>query len=86
MDKAFIKGVDREGYVRFDDLGRFHRELFDRLTPADVRWTCERLDRLTPQQWSDAFRAAGYSDAEAARYIRKIREKVAAGLALAPAR
>ncbi len=84
--QGFIKGVDREGYVRFDDLGRFHRELFDRLTPADVRWTCERLDRLTPQQWSDAFRAAGYSDAEAGRYIRKIREKVAAGLALAPAR
>ena len=80
--QGFIKGVDADGYDKFDDLGRFHRELFGKLTPGDVKWTCERLDRLTPQQWSDAFRAAGYEEAEAARFIRKIREKVAAGLAL----
>jgi hypothetical protein len=80
--QGFIKGVDVDGYVRFDDLGRFHRELFGTLTPADVKWTCERLDRLTSQQWADAFRAAGYEEAIAARFIRRIREKVAAGLAL----
>jgi hypothetical protein len=84
--QGFIKGVDAEGYVRFDDLGRWHREMFDEITPADVRWTCERLDRLSAQQWQDAFRGAGYKDDDAARFIRKIREKVAAGLALAPAR
>ena len=84
--QGFIKGVDASGHVRFDDLGRFHRELFQDLTPADVRWTCERLARLTDRQWSDAFRAAGYEEAEAARFIRKIREKVTAGLALSPAR
>lgn len=84
--QGFIKGVDDEGHVRFDDLGRWHRELFSGLTPADVRWTCERLNRLTDQQWTDAFRAAGYDDATAARFIRRIREKVAAGLALPPAR
>jgi len=84
--QGFIKGVNDKGFVEFDDLGRFHRELFGELTPADVRWTCERLERLTPKQWQDAFRAAGYKDDEAARFIRKIREKVAAGLALAPAR
>ncbi len=85
-EQGFIKGVGADGHVKFDDLGRWHRELFGALTPADVRWTCERLDRLTPQQWNDAFRAAGYKDAEAARFIRKIREKVAAGLALSAAR
>jgi hypothetical protein len=84
--QGFIKGLDADGTVQFDDLGRFHRELFGDLTPADVRWTCERLNRLTDKQWSDAFRAAGYEDAVAARFIRKIRENVAAGLALAPAR
>jgi hypothetical protein len=84
--QGFIKGVNDKGYVEFDDLGRFHRELFSELTPADVRWACERLNRLGPNQWQDAFRAAGYKDEEAARFIRKIREKVAAGLALAPAR
>jgi hypothetical protein len=81
-EQGFIKGVDAKGYVRFDDLGRWHRELFGDLTPADVRWTCERLDRLGAQQWQAAFRAAGYKDDEAGRFIRKIREKVAAGLAL----
>ena len=45
--QGFIKGVDDKGCVEFDDLGRFHRELFGDLTPADVHWTCERLDRLT---------------------------------------
>jgi hypothetical protein len=84
--QGFIKGVNDKGFVEFDDLGRFHRELFSELTPADVRWTCERLDRLDAKQWQDAFRAAGYKDEEAARFIRKIREKVAAGLALAPSR
>ena len=84
--QGYIKGVNDKGFVEFDDLGRFHREMFSELTPADVRWTSERLDRLTPEQWNDAFRAAGYKDDEARRFIRKIREKVAAGLALAPAR
>ena len=84
--QGFIKGVDADGHVQFDDLGRFHRELFSDLTPADVRWTCERLNRLTDKQWSDAFRAAGYSEDVSRRFIRKIREKVAAGLALGPAR
>jgi hypothetical protein len=80
--QGFIKGVDGDGHVKFDDLGRFHRELFGDLTPGDVRWTCERLDRLSTKQWQDAFRAAGYKEDEAARFIRKIREKVTAGLAL----
>jgi hypothetical protein len=80
--QGFVKGLDKDGSVQFDDLGRFHRELFGDLTPADVRWTCERLARLSDKQWSDAFRAAGYEDAVAARFIGKIRKNVAAGLAL----
>src|SRR5688572_11938782 len=73
--QGFIKGVNSRGFVEFDDLGRFHRELFGDLTPEDVRWTCERLDRLTARQWTDAFRAAGYEDDVAARFIARIREK-----------
>jgi hypothetical protein len=48
-------------------------------SPADVRWVCDLLARLSPQQWSDAFRAGGYSNAEAARFIQRLREKVAEG-------
>jgi hypothetical protein len=77
----FIKGVER-GRVRFDDSGVLHRELYENVTVDDVRWICERLDRLTPEQWMDAFRAARYPDDVADRFIRKLREKVAYGLSL----
>jgi len=77
----FIKGVEK-GRVRFDDTGILHRELYESITVDDVRWICERLDRLSPEQWKDAFRAARYPDDEADRFIRKLREKVAYGLSL----
>ena len=32
------------GYVRFDYRGR-HKALFEHITPADVRWICQRLSR-----------------------------------------
>jgi hypothetical protein len=69
------------GRVEFAYRGA-HRELLQDITPDDVRWACAWLGRLTPKQWSDAFRAAGYPDDRADRYIRKIRAKVAQGLAL----
>jgi hypothetical protein len=81
-EQGFLEGVDRDGYVEFDQLGKWHRGLFGRLTPADVRWTCERLARLTPAQWEDAFRAGGYEPATAARFIAHVRRRVEAGLAL----
>jgi hypothetical protein len=80
--QGFIKGVDKDGYVRFDDTRWHHEPLYERLTPADVRWTCQRLDRLTAQQWQAVFRAARYEQAVADRFIRKIHEKVRLGLAL----
>jgi hypothetical protein len=47
--------------------------------PADVRWISNLLAKLSPEQWNDAFRAGGYSGAEAARYIRRLQEKIAEG-------
>jgi hypothetical protein len=76
----FIVGV-ANGRVRFDYRGR-HRELFRNITPADVRWICERLARLTDEQWQDAFRAGGYDRRLADRFIRRLKEKIAEGLAL----
>ncbi len=75
--QGFITGVE-QGRVRFD-YRRPHLELVDLVTPADVRWACERLAALTPQQWRDAFRAGGYSPDQSERYIRKIQEKIAQG-------
>ena len=76
----FIRGI-ANGYVQFEYRGR-HRALFDRITPADVRWICERLDTLTDAQLHDAFRAAGYPKVIADRFIRRLKQKIAEGLQL----
>jgi len=54
-------------------------QLLRSITPADVRWTSELLSRLTPKQWSDAFRAAGFGEREADRFIRRLQGKIAEG-------
>lgn len=79
-ERGFVLGVE-SGKVRFHDLGR-RQPLFENLTPADVRWTCERLNVLSDQQWIDVFRAAHYDAATAARFIKKLKEKLQAGLKL----
>lgn len=76
----YIRGVD-DGKVRFDYRGR-HKALFENVTPADVRWLCERLNRLSDDQWQDAFRAGGFGEPVAARFIRRMKQKIAEGLAL----
>ena len=55
-------------------------QLVRSITPEDVRWTAGLLSRLTPRQWSDAFRAAGFGESEANRYIRRLQQKIAEGL------
>jgi hypothetical protein len=76
----FITGVV-DGKVRFDYRGR-HRVLFENITPADVRWACDQLRSLTDQQWQDAFRAGGFSEPIAERFIRRMKQKIGEGLAL----
>jgi hypothetical protein len=76
----FILGVE-DGRVRLDYRGR-HKALFQNIRPADVRWICERLDALTDRQWQDAFRAGGIEPQAAERFIRRMKEKIAEGLAL----
>ena len=67
--------------VTFAFAGR-HQELLRSVTVADVKWTCRRLARLTSRQWDDAFRAGGYPEETRRRYIAKIKQKIAEGLAL----
>ena len=50
------------------------------MTPQQLRWTCERLSKLSDRQWNDAFRSAGYTAEQTARYTTKIKEKIAQGL------
>ena len=76
----FITGVVN-GRVKLDWRGR-HDALFNDIKPADVRWICTRLGTLTDRQWQDAFRAGGFDDQTAARFIRRMKQKIAQGLAL----
>jgi hypothetical protein len=79
--QGFVDGA-RNGIVHFDDKGRRHRDLYQNISVEDVRWTCERLARLTPNQWQDTFRTAGYDEPTASRFIRRLQTKVDEGLRL----
>jgi hypothetical protein len=69
------------GRLEFD-YHSVHRLSLSKLGPDDVVWACRLLSRLSDHQLSEAFRAAGYSRDIGDRYVRKIRAKIAQGLAL----
>ena len=78
--ERFIHSV-HEGRVRFHYRGAWREPHLKRgVTLEDVRWISERLARLTPEQWTDAFRAAGYDAADSRRYVVRLQAKVAEGL------
>ena len=84
-EQGFIKRIDRErSRVEFEYRG-IYRDVISSVTPEDVRWACERLDRITDGQWQDAFRAGGYPAEEGRRFVTKIKEKIAQGLQLTAA-
>lgn len=89
--KNDIAGFERQGFitavdgsrVQFDYRG-VNQALVHRLTVADVVWTCELFARIPDEHWRAAFRAGRYAPEIAERYIRKIKQKIAQGLALKP--
>ena len=62
--------------------GGLHQELLSMITPDDVKWAAGQLERITGSQWRDAFRAANYAPRQADRFLKRINEKIADGLAL----
>ena len=89
--KADPAGFEKETFIERVEGNRVHfgyngawlePQLVRSITPEDVRWTSELLSRLTAKQWSDAFRAAGFSQAEGSRYIARLQQKIAEGRAL----
>ncbi|HEV3060422.1 MAG TPA: hypothetical protein VGY48_19415 [Vicinamibacterales bacterium] len=76
--QVFISGV-KNGFVEFSYHG-WHKELFDRrIAPRHVRWASDLLARMSDRQWEDAFRAGGYEPDVAARFIRRLRQKIRDG-------
>jgi hypothetical protein len=76
----YITGVEN-GIVQFEYHG-LNKELVENIRTADVVWICTLLSKLTDKQWQDAFRAGGYFEPTAWRYIRRLKLKIAQGLAL----
>jgi hypothetical protein len=77
----FILGTSGDR-VMFEYRGR-HKQLFENIRISDVVWLCTRLSKLSDQQLLDAFRAGGYDEPLATRFITRLKAKVAEGLALA---
>jgi hypothetical protein len=77
--QEFITTVDDRFQPKFDYRG-IYRDVLDTVTLNEVAWACRLLERVSERQWRDAFRAGGYDDERAARYIRKIKAKIAQGL------
>jgi hypothetical protein len=80
--EPFIAGVEGNR-VRFHYKGAWlEPQLTSSVTPSDVVWVCQLLSQLSQRQWQDAFRAGGYSEAEARRFIRRLQQKIDEGLRL----
>jgi hypothetical protein len=82
-EQGFIKSVEGRR-VKFDYRG-IHNRLVDTLTVEDVVWACRLMARVSDEQWHDAFRAAGYEEAQRQRFITKLKSKIREGLTLATA-
>jgi hypothetical protein len=77
---GFIKRID-ENDVEFE-FDTIYGSVVDLVRPSDVQWTAQLLSRISDAQWEEAFKAADYSRDVRARYIRKIKAKIAEGLAV----
>ena len=69
----------RDGHVEVDYEGKQENLIRAWITAADVRWALTLLGSLSNRQWDDAFRAGGYEPGLRARFIRKIRARIAEG-------
>ena len=80
VEQGFITRVEGDK-VEFDYRG-MNQALVDSVTVPDVIWACELLARIPDTHWQAAFKAGAYVQTDADRYIAKIKEKIAQGLAL----
>jgi hypothetical protein len=71
--------------VTFEYRG-YHEELIrHRITPEDVRWAGELIGQITHRQWREAFRAGGFHEETARRFIARLQLKVTVARNFEPA-
>ena len=72
--QAFIEGV-HNGQVVFHYKGKDPKAL-EGVTVENARWMGELLGRLSDKQLADAYRAAGFTDAEIMIYVKATRVRI----------
>ena len=75
-NQAFIDGVEN-GEVQFHYKGK-DRDTLKGITVERARWIGGMLGRLSEKQLGDAFRSAGFDDAEIATLVRAMQERIGA--------
>jgi hypothetical protein len=81
--QRFITGVT-DGFVDFSYHGWQPTLVNHAIAVEDVQWAAGLLGALSDRQWQDAFRAGGYPEELAARFIRKVKANIAQAQQLAP--
>ena len=81
-EQGFVLGVNEDSTVAFDYHGIHNDAGRQRDAPPTSGGRASCSSRLSDQQWNDAFRAGGFSPDHTSRYVRKIKTKLAQGLAL----
>jgi hypothetical protein len=87
--RGYLEGFERERFivsahdnqVTFGFRGR-HKELLAQVGRDDLNWICQRILRIPQASLLDAFRAGGYNEEQARRYVARIIQKAEEGMAL----
>ncbi len=69
----YVAGV-HDGFVVFAYHGKRPDLVRNTISVDDFKWAAALLGGLSDRQWQDAFRAGGYDDRLADRFIRKLHE------------
>jgi hypothetical protein len=78
-----VVGRDTGGFsITYRVRDESGREWNVNITAEDVRWTCDRLQKVSDRQWLDAFRAGNSSEDVTRRHVARIQQKIKQGLEL----
>jgi hypothetical protein len=75
VKNGFIAGV-KNGEVNFHITRRLADQILDGVKIEHARWMGNLLGRLSEKQLTDAFRAGGFTESEAAIYVNEIRNRI----------
>lgn len=76
QDAEFVRGIDDRGMLDFGYSGKHKSDISVAITPQDVHWLMEYLDRLSKDHLATALRASGAPEREANCFATSIRHRI----------